>query len=52
MCELFTKKNREDKEHPVRPRVSLRDCFEEFSLAEEVPNFYSSAIKARTIGLK
>lgn len=39
-------------EEIVRPRVSLSACLENFSAPEEVPDFYSTAIKSRTTAIK
>lgn len=36
----------------VRPRVSLKDCLDCFSAPEEVHDFYSTALTARTTALK
>lgn len=36
----------------VRPHVPLAACLESFAGAEEIQNFYSSAIRARTTALK
>lgn len=39
-------------EEIVRPRVPLTACLESFSASEQVPDFYSSAIKGRTTAIK
>lgn len=36
----------------VRPRISLQDCLEVFAQSENVEQFYSSAINAKTIAKK
>lgn len=36
----------------VRPRVSLKDCLDCFSAPEEVHDFYSTALMARTTAIK
>lgn len=36
----------------VRPRVSLKDCLDCFSAPEEVHDFYSTALTARTTAIK
>ncbi|PHT77166.1 Ubiquitin carboxyl-terminal hydrolase 14 [Capsicum annuum] len=36
----------------VRPRVSLKDCLDCFSAPEEVHDFYSTALSARTTAIK
>ncbi|XP_075075979.1 ubiquitin carboxyl-terminal hydrolase 14 isoform X2 [Nicotiana tabacum] len=36
----------------VRPRVPLKDCLDCFSAPEEVHDFYSTALKARTTAIK
>ncbi|KAM7495501.1 hypothetical protein LguiB_030110 [Lonicera macranthoides] len=53
---LKTEKTAEGKEvsadEIVRPRVPLKDCLESFSSQEEVHDFYSTALKAKTTALK
>ncbi|XP_009616171.1 ubiquitin carboxyl-terminal hydrolase 14-like isoform X1 [Nicotiana tomentosiformis] len=53
---LKSKKAAEGKElsadEIVRPRVSLKDCLDCFSAPEEVHEFYSTALKARTTAIK
>ena len=39
-------------EEVVRPRVSLRSCLEALVRPEEVQNFYSAAVNAKTTALK
>lgn len=39
-------------EEIVRPRIPLSACLESFSASEEVQDFYSSAINARTTAIK
>ncbi|KAE8660267.1 Ubiquitin carboxyl-terminal hydrolase 14 [Hibiscus syriacus] len=36
----------------VRPRVPLEACLANFAAPEEIPNFYSSALKSKTTALK
>lgn len=36
----------------VRPRVPLEACLANFSAPEEIQDFYSSALKAKTTALK
>eukprot|EP00897_Mesotaenium_endlicherianum_P009541 jgi/Mesen1/8615/ME000050S08022 len=42
----------EEEEEVVRPRVPLAACLDTFSGAEEVPGFYSTAIRATTTAIK
>lgn len=53
---LKTARGVEDKEvspdEIVRPRVRLEDCLQNFSSEEEVHEFYSTALKAKTTALK
>jgi len=37
---------------PVRPKIKLEDCFKAFGQTEEVPDFYSTAIHAKTTALR
>lgn len=39
-------------EEIVRPRIPLAACLESFHAPEEVQDFYSSAINARTTAIK
>jgi ubiquitin carboxyl-terminal hydrolase 5/13 len=39
-------------EEIVRPRVPLAACLESFYASEEIQDFYSSAINARTTAIK
>ncbi|CAK9160179.1 unnamed protein product [Ilex paraguariensis] len=39
-------------EEIVRPRVPLKECLESFSAPEDVHDFYSTALKAKTVAIK
>jgi ubiquitin carboxyl-terminal hydrolase 5/13 len=41
-----------NQEGIVRPHVRLQECLESFASAEVIANFYSTAIKDRTVALK
>jgi len=45
-------KRERPKEDPVRPRVPLSACLEAFGYPEEIPDFYSSAVKRKTTAIK
>ncbi|KAJ4726213.1 Ubiquitin carboxyl-terminal hydrolase [Melia azedarach] len=55
-CKLKAERSSEGKDvssdEIVRPRVPLESCLATFSAAEEIPDFYSSALKAKTTATK
>jgi ubiquitin carboxyl-terminal hydrolase 5/13 len=40
------------KETPVRPRIPMKTCLDSFSHPESIPDFYSSALKKRTVAIQ
>ncbi|GLT83414.1 hypothetical protein SLE2022_017050 [Rubroshorea leprosula] len=51
-AEKFSEGNKVSSEEIVRPRVPLEACLASFSAPEQIPDFYSTALKAKTTAIK